>query len=212
METGSISGAAAPASAPRTDRGLGTLKSEDFFRLLISEMQQQDPLEPAKTGDLIGQVSQLRSIELSSRMTDSLDALSRNQRTSGSSELLGKYVFASSPGADGSAQLVSGVVSGVLFSDSGEAVLELDTGQSVLSSTVQRVTTLAQAEAEGTAVPPAILGGPPDPAAKLTGAAAARRVDTPVGGAEPGARPPWPGLFDWLKPGPQPASPRRRAG
>ena len=38
----------AGGAAQRTDRGVGALKSEDFFRILITELRQQDPLQPAK--------------------------------------------------------------------------------------------------------------------------------------------------------------------
>ncbi len=184
METGAVGsgGSAASTTHTLTDRGLGSLKSEDFFKLLVTELQQQDPLEPTKTADMIGQVSQLRSIEISGRLTDALDSLSKNQRTTGTGELLGKYVFATTPGADGSNQIVSGVVSGVSFNESGDALLELDTGQTVQASDVQRVTTLDQAEAEGTAVPPVPISGSGSSAkqnssAKLAGASRAKSPD-----------------------------------
>ncbi len=41
------------------DRGLSGLKSEDFFNILVTELKQQDPFEPAKTADMIGQVSDM---------------------------------------------------------------------------------------------------------------------------------------------------------
>lgn len=135
--------AAAPgAPAGRTDRGLNTLRTEDFFKILVSELQQQDPFEPAKTADMISQVSQIRSIELSGRLTDTLDTLADQQRAGGASNLLGKFVSASVPAGDGSFVLVEGVVTGVRFNADGTSILELDSGLAVRAEDVQRITSL----------------------------------------------------------------------
>lgn len=214
METGAVGSgtSTAPTTHTRTDRGLGSLKSEDFFRLLVTELQQQDPLEPTKTADMIGQVSQLRSIEISGRLTEALDSISRNQRTTGTGELLGKYVFATTEGADGTNQIVSGVVAGVSFNETGDALLELDTGQTVSASNVQRVTTLQQAEAEGTAVPPAQIpsSGSAATARQTGGAGAGHSPFDGKSGAS--ARGKQPDLLDWLRPKPKLESPRRLVG
>src|SRR5438046_7481936 len=103
--------AAASASAgTQPPAGLQSLQSQDFFKMLITELQQQDPLQPAKTQDMIGQVSQIRSIELSKQLTDTLGVLSRQQRTSGASELLGKFVSADFGDPSGQVATLSGTV------------------------------------------------------------------------------------------------------
>lgn len=143
-------GTSTDTSAATTGRGLGSMKSEDFFKILLSELQNQDPLEPSKTADMIGQVSQIRSIELSGKLTDTLDMLTRQQRMGGSSELIGKYVQALTMAADGSQTVSEGVVTSVYFASDGSAVLELDTGTAVKASDVIRVTTVETIEAEQT--------------------------------------------------------------
>lgn len=178
MATNAITpGSTAAATGVRRERGISSMKSEDFFKMLVTELRQQDPFEPAKTADMIGQVSQIRSIELSTALTGSLEQLSQQQRTAGASELLGKYVTASVPGADGRPSEVSGVVTGVRFNPDGTAVLELDSGASVMAAHVTRVTTL-----EHSASPAAPPGGTP---ATPPGGAPA----TPPGGAPPGSPP-----------------------
>lgn len=167
-------GGAGAATGARRERGISSMKSEDFFKLLVTELRQQDPFEPAKTADMIGQVSQIRSIELSTALTGSLEQLSQQQRTAGASELLGKYVTASVPGADGRPSEVSGVVTGVRFNPDGTAVLELDSGASVMAAHVTRVTTLEHSE------PPAGSPGAP-PGGSPT---------TPPAGSPPGSAPP----------------------
>lgn len=145
MEISAIGGAMGP---PRSNqpRGLGGMTSEDFFKILVTEMQNQDPFEPANTADMISQVSQIRSIELSSKLTDTLDLLTGQQRIGGASELIGKYVQAITIAVDGSQTLHEGVVTGVSFTADGLAVLELDTGEAVPATAVVRITTLDAVE------------------------------------------------------------------
>lgn len=122
-----------------TGRGMESLKSEDFFRLLVTELQNQDPFKPAETADMISQVSQIRSIELSQGLTDALSQLTDQQHVAGVSELLGKYVQAQIENADGEPQTVDGIVTGLRFGSDGRTILELDTGQTVLAEDVTRV-------------------------------------------------------------------------
>ncbi|MEW6199597.1 MAG: flagellar hook capping FlgD N-terminal domain-containing protein [Planctomycetota bacterium] len=139
MQTGTV-GATRSAEVAGAGRDLNALRSEDFFKLLVTELQQQDPFEPAKTADMIGQVSQIRTIELSKQLTDTLSELSRQQRTAGASDLLGKFVVASVTASDGTVSEVQGIVTGVRFDPDGTAVLELDTGQAVRAADVTRIT------------------------------------------------------------------------
>ncbi len=128
--------------------GLSSMKSEDFFKLLISELKQQDPLQPAKTADLVNEVSQIRSIELSKSLTDSLSSLTQQEHTSGMSALLGKYITASVADANGNTQTIAGVVTGVRFDADGSAVLELDNGQTVPAAAITRIQTTQAAPAK----------------------------------------------------------------
>ncbi len=125
--------------AGTTDRGLGAMKSEDFFKLLVTELKQQDPLQPSKTSDMIGQVSQIRSIELSTQLTGALSALTKQQHTAGASELIGKYVTAKIKDDAGNEQQFSGIVTGVRFNADGTAVVELDNGQTVPADSIIRI-------------------------------------------------------------------------
>ena len=140
-------GASVAAPRPTSVRGLGGMKSEDFFRILVTELQNQDPFEPAKTSDMISQVSQIRSIELSGELTDTLELLARQQRLAGTGEWIGKYVYAVTTAVDGTQTLHQGVVTGVSFDAEGQPMVELDTGEVVPATAVVRITTLSEAEA-----------------------------------------------------------------
>ncbi len=132
-----------PAAAPRTDRAVTGLGSADFFKLLVTELRQQDPLQPTKTADMIGQVSQIRNIELSQQLTDTLAQLSRQQRTTAAGDLLGKHVTAALTNEDGDDEVVGGVVTGIRFDSDGGAVLELDSGRAVPAASVTRISATA---------------------------------------------------------------------
>jgi flagellar basal-body rod modification protein FlgD len=160
LAVGSVSPGAVQPSG-----GLQTLRSEDFFKMLITELQQQDPLQPAKTQDMIGQVSQIRSIELSKQLTDTLDVLSRQQRTSGASELLGKFVSAEYADPSGQSTTIAGVVTGVRFAGDGSAVLELDTGQTIRAADVALVSNGIPTAAGAPAGTSALTAAPPQNAA-----------------------------------------------
>lgn len=148
MQTSAI-GQTPGTAGPTPVSGLSGLESEDFFRILVSELKQQDPFEPAKTADMISQVSQIRSIELSGQLTKTLEQMTRQQRVSGAGELIGKYVMATFGAPDGSVATIEGVVTGVRFGADGVAVLELDTGQLVRADDVTWITTLEALEAIG---------------------------------------------------------------
>ncbi|HMQ16280.1 MAG TPA: flagellar hook capping FlgD N-terminal domain-containing protein [Phycisphaerae bacterium] len=175
---GAASGVSAVGAVqPQADRGLQGLRSEDFFRILVTELQQQDPLEPSKTSDMIGQVADIRSIELNTQLSEALQQLVRQQRTAGLSEYLGKFVAATGTSAGGPS-VVSGVVAGVRFLPDGVALLDLDNGQAVRASDVVFVTTLEQAAQSLTEHP--VLG-------EQVKAATARTSNKP-------------GPLDWLRP------------
>jgi flagellar basal-body rod modification protein FlgD len=143
MQTAAIGGTT--ATGQRDNDAFGAMRSEDFFELLVSELQNQDPFNPNETSDMINQVSQIRSIELSSNLTSALDKMTAQQRNTGSAELIGKYVQGVLPDADGSPVPIGGVVTGVNYGGDGTVVLELDTGQQMPLSIVEHVTTPEQA-------------------------------------------------------------------
>ncbi len=148
MQTSAIA-AGVGAAAQTSDSSFGSMNSEDFFELLVTELKNQDPFEPQKTADMISQVSQIRSIELSGQLTDTLQLMTDQQRNLGAADLVGKYVEGQVEQSDGSVQLVSGVVTAVKFAADGQVVLELDTGQTIGAQDVELISTLEGLERMG---------------------------------------------------------------
>lgn len=101
------------------------LDSEDFFKLLVTQLTNQDPFEPTGNEELLQQISSIRDIELSTTLTQSLARLSGQQQFGSASALIGQHV-SGAPRADGEA--IRGLVVGVRFDAGGQPVLLLANG------------------------------------------------------------------------------------
>jgi len=139
-------GAAAPvgvgldAPEERTS-SFADLTSEQFFELVMTELQNQDPSEPQDTQALLDQISTLSTMEAESQTLEKLDRMIEQ----GDQMLLGSD-FVSAAGLIGalvegsgeSGQAASGLVSSV--SRSGEqTVLNLADGSRMALEDVRRV-------------------------------------------------------------------------
>lgn len=120
-----LGGGASALSGAGSANSFADLGSEDFLKLLIMQLQYQDPLEPVGNAELLQQISSVREIELSTTLTESLRALTGQQHFASASSLIGKYVTAL-PDEDGNAQ--RGIVAGVRFADGGRPILQLANG------------------------------------------------------------------------------------
>lgn len=113
----------------KTTGGLG---SQDFMKLLIAQLRNQDPLQPMEDKEFITQMAQFDSLEAMQSMNKSIQALTLSSMLSQAGSLLGTEVEANTK--DGK---VVGVVTGVSVAD-GQAVLEVG-DKKVPMTAVQRV-------------------------------------------------------------------------
>jgi flagellar hook assembly protein FlgD len=117
-----------------TPKGMSALSSEDFSKIIFSELSHQDPLSPNDTNALLQQVSTLRSIQADTDLSDRLKSLvQQNQFASGAS-LLGKKVS----GLATDQTRVQGTVRSVSNTKDGP-VVTLDTGARVSMSQLDEV-------------------------------------------------------------------------
>ena len=100
------------------------LKSEDFIKMMITQLQNQDPMEPAKNEQLLAQMSEIGQLEASTSLQDSLKGLVLQNNIGAAGNLIGKMV----QGADERGDKIDGVVTSVQVQD-GNVALELDTGK-----------------------------------------------------------------------------------
>lgn len=93
------------AQAPNSD-AFEKLDLNKFVELLVAEMQAQDPLNPMSNEELLSQISQIRSIAATTRLTSTLDAVLLGQSIATASSLIGRRVT----GLDAEGSKVTGTV------------------------------------------------------------------------------------------------------
>ena len=114
-----------PVGGGPATNSIAGLSSDDFLKLLVTQLTNQDPLEPTGNEELLRQISSIREIELSTTLTDSLRSLTGQQRFASASTLIGQHVT-SDPQADGAVH--QGVVIGIRFDASGQPMVVLSNG------------------------------------------------------------------------------------
>lgn len=100
------------------------LSSEEFTKIILTELQNQDPLEPNDTGALLEQLSSIRSIQSDLELQTRLETMVAQNELAGASGLIGKRVS----GLTESNQRVEDEVVSVSRTDAG-AVLNLKGGK-----------------------------------------------------------------------------------
>lgn len=113
----------------------GDLESGEFIKILTSELTNQDPFEPNDSAQVLEQLSSLRNIESQSALQDQLESLVLQNQIAQASGMIGKEV----QGLDEQNRRLAGEVVSVRVQE-GKAVLELDTGQTLSMSRVERIT------------------------------------------------------------------------
>jgi flagellar basal-body rod modification protein FlgD len=123
---------ATPTQLDRTDTG-GSLGQDAFLKLLVAQMQHQDPMAPTDSSQMMSQMAQFTSVEQLTNLSTSMTALQLNQDFAGSVSLIGRSVTYRA--ADKSQ--VTGTVSAVTADKTG-AILTVD-GKQVPSGNVVKV-------------------------------------------------------------------------
>lgn len=71
-KTSDIGGAAAQAAAtPRADQ----MGRDAFLKLLVTQLEHQDPMQPQANGEFIAQLAQFSSLEQLTQIQQTLDAI-----------------------------------------------------------------------------------------------------------------------------------------
>lgn len=125
--TNSSSGLAASTLAA-TD-SLSSLTVNDFLQLMITTLENQDPLNPTDTNTIMQQVGTLSQITSTDQLTQTLDSVQIGENLNSAAGLIGKTVT----GTDASSNPVSGVVDSVTVSSSAP-VLQIGDSQVALAS------------------------------------------------------------------------------
>jgi flagellar basal-body rod modification protein FlgD len=105
----------------------------DYMNLLVTQLQNQNPLEPMDNADMTAQLAQFSQLEqmenLNSSFSKVLDSVQRNYANS----LIGKDVSFEATTESGDAETRTGTVGEVTVGDEGEILLTVGDDQVNLS-------------------------------------------------------------------------------
>lgn len=93
---------------------------DQFLNLMITELQNQDPLNPMDNAQMMQQLSQIREIAATDKLTSTLDSLLVGQNLATASSMIGKTIRATSDG-----EYMQGRVESVSVEDGPNGAREL---------------------------------------------------------------------------------------
>jgi flagellar basal-body rod modification protein FlgD len=94
---------------------------DQFLKILIVQMKNQDPMDPLDNTEFLNQISALENIEAVTALADGIGNMNRLQNLVSASSLIGRTVRGI--GGDG---LVAGVVTGASINPDGSVDIVLD--------------------------------------------------------------------------------------
>jgi flagellar basal-body rod modification protein FlgD len=107
-QTRATSTPATPAASSTAKPALG---KQDFLKLLMAQLQNQDPMKPMDDTAMIAQMAQFSALEATQQLNATILQSSNVQTVASAGGLIGKYVQASN--SDGTSS--TGAVTGVNF-------------------------------------------------------------------------------------------------
>jgi flagellar basal-body rod modification protein FlgD len=125
----SSSGTSASAANPYN------LQPSDFIKLMVTQLENQDPTQPTSNQDLLTQMSQIGQLESSTSLQTTMTNVSLQSQVGSASALIGKEVT----GVDASNNASSGVVNSVSVAG-GSVTLNLASGDSMPLSGLASIT------------------------------------------------------------------------
>mgnify|MGYP000859681980 CR=1 FL=1 len=106
--------------------GFSAMSTEDFTRIIFSELTHQDPMSPNDTNALLQQISTIRSIQSDTDLSGSLKNLVTQNEFASAATLIGQPVS----GVSDAYERVAGTVKSVSRTANGP-VLTLETGERI---------------------------------------------------------------------------------
>jgi flagellar basal-body rod modification protein FlgD len=86
--------AASSTTANNQPHDLKDLDINQFLKLMITELTNQDPLNPMDNTQLVQQIGEIRQISATTQLSDTLNAVQSGQSLTTASSLIGKNVTA----------------------------------------------------------------------------------------------------------------------
>ena len=123
MQVGTADSAVTSAASRPTVSATSTLGYNDFLKLLLAQMKNQDPTSPTDSTQWVSQLATFSSVEQAVQANSKLDQILQNSALTDAESLIGRTVTTRD-------QSVSGVVAAVSISN-GSLVATLESGESL---------------------------------------------------------------------------------
>jgi flagellar basal-body rod modification protein FlgD len=117
------------------------LNTTDFVNMMITQLRNQDPLNPTNTDELMSEMSQIGQLQSTSQLQTTLQGLAAQTQIGAASSLMGKLVA----GLDSASNPVGGLVTAVQVTSTGVNLQLQDGSQLALNN----VSTISPANASG---------------------------------------------------------------
>ena len=143
-----------PSSLPTTTSAASAanpynLQPSDFIQMMVTQLQDQDPLDPTSSQDLMSQMADIGQLESSSEMQTTMTSLTLQTQIGSAAALIGKSVT----GIDGANNTVTGNVTAVQVAG-GNVALTLDSGDSLTLTNVASINGTATASSSSSSNTP----------------------------------------------------------
>src|SRR5207244_8307648 len=79
-------------STALNNAALGQLKLDDFLKMLLTELQNQDPLSPMDSSTMLTQIGQISQVGATQNLTSTLDSVLLGQNINNATALIGKTI------------------------------------------------------------------------------------------------------------------------
>lgn len=119
---------------PKDRTGFNALTSEDFLKILVTQLQNQDPTQPVGNDELLNQLSMMRNLQANLELGEAMKAVTSNQNLSTAAGFIGKTV----KGTDADGNSVTGKVETAFVAD-GDAFVRVG-GTAIPLTSISEVT------------------------------------------------------------------------
>ncbi len=125
-----------------------SMQPSDFIKLMVTQLENQDPTNPTSDSDLMSQMSDIGQLESSTQMQSSIASSTLQSQVGSASALIGKTVT----GIDAANKTVTGTVDSVSVAGTG-VTLNLHSGDTVAITNVSSIAAGTTPTTTSTAAP-----------------------------------------------------------
>jgi flagellar basal-body rod modification protein FlgD len=120
------------STSSSTGNAINDIDMNTFLKLMITELQQQDPLNPMDNKDMLNQIAQIRAVGASDQLTKTLNSVLLGQNITSATNLMGADISATTD--DG--QSITGIVNRVAI-DKGVPKIHVENAPGLSPSTAE---------------------------------------------------------------------------